>query len=75
MVERSDTMLMPLCRAIASHDINRVSRLLNKSPALARESAEAGASREKAVPYYLTRSITMSTWATPHCTSRQRHIA
>ncbi len=52
-METSDTMLTSLCRAIASHDINRVSRLLNKSPALARESAEAGASREKAVPYYL----------------------
>jgi len=46
-------MLISLCRAIASHDINRVSRLLKESPALARRSAEAGASREKAVPYYL----------------------
>jgi ankyrin repeat protein len=46
-------MLMSLCRAIASHDDTRVSRLLSESPALARESAEAGASRQQAEPYYL----------------------
>ena len=47
-------VLRVLFKAIASGDANRVSRLVEASPALAVEPIETGARRNKAVPFFLT---------------------
>ncbi len=45
--------VIALIRAIASADDDEVLRALQRTPALAREAAEAGASRRESAPYFL----------------------
>jgi ankyrin repeat protein len=45
--------LMELVRAIAASDADKVSRMLERSPALAAASVDQGATREEAATYYL----------------------
>ena len=45
--------LMDLVRAIAARDAQEVARLLEASPALAGASADSGATRREAAPFYL----------------------
>lgn len=49
----ADAALMELVRAIAVSDPGTVSRLLEKSPELARASLEVGATRQEAATYHL----------------------
>src|SRR5437870_3638289 len=49
----AESALMELVRAIAARDADKVSRMLKKSPALARASVGSGATRQDAATYYL----------------------
>src|SRR6185503_20621475 len=50
--EGQSSALMTLIRAIASRDQQEASRLLEASPALARQGAEIGATRQVSTDYY-----------------------
>jgi ankyrin repeat protein len=52
-VAAAEPALMELVRAIATHDADKVARMLKASPALASESVEVGATRREAATYYL----------------------
>jgi len=53
MIRGAEHALVPLFRAIAAGDGERVSRLLKTSPGLAHESTPIGATRGNPGPYYL----------------------